>query len=64
MSKTKDPGSLINIQHDYILNKIKLVQQPGQLYNLIIDDKMESVLYNVLTKEELLRIVVQLKNRC
>ncbi|RCK65593.1 hypothetical protein Cantr_01251 [Candida viswanathii] len=28
------------------MNKIKLVQQPGQLYNLIIDDKMETVLYN------------------
>ena len=61
MSKNKDPGSLINIQHDYILNKIKLVQQPGQLYNLIIDDKMESVLYNVLTKEELLRIVASIE---
>ena len=61
MSKNKDPGSLINIQHDYILNKIKLVQQRGQLYNLIIDDKMESVLYNVLTKEELLRIVASIE---
>lgn len=61
MSKNKDPCSLLNIQHDYILNKIKLIQQPGQLYNLIIDDKMESVLYNVLTKEELLRIVASIE---
>ncbi|EMG47642.1 SEC1 Protein transport protein SEC1 [Candida maltosa Xu316] len=61
MSKNKDPNSLVNIQHDYILNKIKSVQQPGQLYNLVIDDKMETILYNVIKKEQLLRIVASIE---
>ena len=59
--KNKDPSSLLNIQHDFIMNKIKLVQQSGQLYNLIIDDKIEAVLYNVIKKEQLLRIVASIE---
>ncbi|KAK6454242.1 Sec1-like protein [Scheffersomyces xylosifermentans] len=57
MAKNKDPASLINLQHEYILNQIKAVQTPGTLYTLIIDDRTEPVINQVITKESLLRIV-------
>ena len=61
MSKNKDPSSLLNLQREYIINQIKSVQKPGSLYNLILDEKTEQVLYNVLTKENLLRIVASVE---
>lgn len=61
MSKNKDPNSLINIQHDYIYNKIKSIQQPKQIYNLVIDKKVETILYKSFTKEQLLRIVASVE---
>lgn len=58
MSKMNaDPSSLINMQRSYILNTIKGIQEVGKLYSLVIDDKIESVLSQVLTKDTLLRIV-------
>ncbi|CAD1812792.1 Sec1 family protein [Candida parapsilosis] len=61
MSKNKDPNSLINIQHDYIYNKIKSIQQPKEIYNLVIDKKVETILYKTFTKEQLLRIVASVE---
>ncbi|ODV79719.1 Sec1-like protein [Suhomyces tanzawaensis NRRL Y-17324] len=61
MSKNKDPASLLNLQREYILAQIKEVQRPGTLYNLIIDDKTEPVIYRVLTKESLLRVVTSIE---
>lgn len=57
MSKNKDPTSLINLQRDYIMSQIKGLQQPGSLYVLIMDERMESVVMKVLTKDQLLRVV-------
>lgn len=57
MSKHQDPTSLLTMQRQYILDQIKLLQRPGGLYNLIVDNRTESVLYQVLTKQQLLRIV-------
>ncbi|KAI5970205.1 sec1 [Candida margitis] len=61
MSKNKDPNSLLNIQHDYIYNKIKGIQQPKEIYNLVIDKKAETILYKTFTKEQLLRIVASVE---
>ncbi|CAI5760261.1 unnamed protein product [Candida verbasci] len=61
MSKNKDPNSLLNIQHDFIYNLIKNVQIPGQLYNLILDDNSEELIYHVIQKEQLLRIVASIE---
>ncbi|KAI5959812.1 sec1 [Candida pseudojiufengensis] len=61
VSKNKDPNSLFNIQHDYIYKKIKEVQQPKEIYNLIIDKNIESLLYKVFTKDQLLRIVASVE---
>ncbi|EGW30046.1 uncharacterized protein SPAPADRAFT_144567 [Spathaspora passalidarum NRRL Y-27907] len=60
-NKVRDPTSLLNIQHDYLLSQIKQAQVPGQLYNLIIDSTTESILYRVITKEQLLRIVTSIE---
>lgn len=57
MSRNKDPNSLLNIQHTYIHDRIKGLQQPKEIYNLIIDKNVESILYKTFTKEQLLRIV-------
>ena len=61
MSKNKDPNSLINLQREYILDQLKLVQEPGQLYNLILDDTTETVINQVLLKEALLRVVTSIE---
>ncbi|RLV91191.1 Protein transport protein SEC1 [Spathaspora sp. JA1] len=61
IAKNKDPTSLLNIQHDYLLAQIKSVQVPGQLYSLIIDNITESILYRVITKEQLLRLVTSIE---
>lgn len=63
MSKNKDPNSLINIQHDYIYSKIKTAQErvPKGIYNLVIDKKVEPILYKSFTKEQLLRIVASVE---
>ncbi|KAI5949275.1 sec1 [Candida jiufengensis] len=61
MIKNKDPNSLFNIQHDYLYRKIKEVQQPKEIYNLIIDKNIESLIYKIFTKEQLLRIVASVE---
>ncbi|CUM68583.1 uncharacterized protein PRCAT00006310001 [Priceomyces carsonii] len=57
MSKNKDPLSLINMQRDYVLSQLKSVQIPGNLYVLVTDEKVESMLNQVVSKDQLLRIV-------
>lgn len=62
MSKqTGDPGSLFELQRKYILDQIKSIQIPGNLYTLIIDDKTEIILYRVIKKEQLLRLVTSIE---
>ncbi|CAK9442268.1 uncharacterized protein LODBEIA_P60110 [Lodderomyces beijingensis] len=61
MSRNKDPSSLLNIQHDYLHERIKGLQQPKEIYCLIIDRKVEAILYRTYTKEQLLRIVASVE---
>ncbi|KAK6201197.1 Sec1-like protein [Scheffersomyces amazonensis] len=63
MQKSTDPNSLLTLQADYIIKEIKSVQieNPGGLYSLIIDEKVESILFRVLSKEQLLRIVTSIE---
>lgn len=55
--KVTDPSSLFEIQKNYVLEIIKSFTLSGGLYSLIIDDKTEAILYQVIKKEQLLRIV-------
>lgn len=59
--KNKDPNSLLNLQKNFLINQIKAVQLPGNLYTLVIDDKTEAVLYQVLRKDQLLRVVTSVE---
>ncbi|KAK6461644.1 Sec1-like protein [Scheffersomyces coipomensis] len=61
--KNMDKSSLLNLQAEYILNEIKAAEgnNIGGLYSLIIDDKVESILFRVLTKDQLLRIVTSIE---
>lgn len=59
--KNSDPSSLINIQRQYILDKIKSVQEPGALYTLVIDDRSEAILNQVIKKDHLLRVVTSIE---
>ncbi|KAI3406539.2 sec1 [Candida oxycetoniae] len=61
MSKNKDPDSLLNIQHNYLHARIKGLQQPKEIYNLVIDKNVESILYKTFTKDQLLRIVASVE---
>ncbi|WPK23161.1 hypothetical protein PUMCH_000388 [Australozyma saopauloensis] len=57
MSANSDPGSLYLLQQTYLLLKIRLVCEPGQLYALVLDRKTEAALLLVTKKDALLRIV-------
>lgn len=57
----QDPGSLFELQRRYILDQIKSIQTPGSLYTLVLDDTTETILYRVLKKEQLLRIVTSIE---
>lgn len=57
MATPKDPGSLYSLQQNYLLEKLRLVCDPGQLYALVVDQKTETVLLLVTTKDALLRVV-------
>ncbi|ODV66411.1 Sec1-like protein [Hyphopichia burtonii NRRL Y-1933] len=61
MSKTQDPSSLIFLQRQYLLDKIKSIQLGGGLYTLVTDEKTESVLNQVVSKDALLRIVTSIE---
>lgn len=61
-TKNKDPNSLINLQYEYlIVNQLKSIITPGNLYNLIIDEKVEPILYRVISKPHLLRLVTSIE---
>lgn len=53
--------NLLELQKQYIIDQIKGIQLPGNLYTLILDDKTESILYQVIKKEQLLRIVTSIE---
>lgn len=53
----KDPLSLFSLQAAYLLDQIKRVAQPPGLYALVVDRKTEVVLFLVLPKLTLLRVV-------
>lgn len=55
------PQGLLALQKQYILDQIKGIQLSGSLYILIIDDKIESILYQVIKKDQLLRIVTSIE---
>lgn len=59
--KNTDPSSLLNLQRQLILDSIKKIQKPGGLYSLVLDDKTESVVNQVISKENLLRIVASIE---
>lgn len=56
-----DPLSLYALQAAYLLEKIKSVVQPPGLYALIVDKKTEAVLFQVLNKDALLRVVTTIE---
>ena len=58
--RNTDPCSLINLQRQYILDQIKGIQAQGTLYALIIDDRTESLLNQVL-KHSRLRVVTSIE---
>lgn len=60
-SRNMDPSSLINMQRQYILDQIKAIQVQGTLYALIIDDKTEAVLNQVISKDNILRVVTSVE---
>lgn len=53
----KSPLSLFLLQATYLLDQIKLVAQPPGLYALVVDRRTEAALYQVISKQELLRVV-------
>lgn len=53
----KDPLSLYSLQAAYLVDQIKRVAQPPGLYALVVDLKTEAVLFLVVAKLALLRIV-------
>lgn len=59
--QSNEQGSLFELQRNYILNKLKSIQIPGNLYTLVIDDKTEIILYRVIKKEQLLRLVTSIE---
>lgn len=59
--KTSDPLSLFTLQAQYLLEKIRAVVQPPGLYALIVDKKTEAVLFQVLSKDSLLRVVTTIE---
>lgn len=52
-----DPLSLFSLQAAYLVDQIKRVAQPPGLYALVVDRKTEAVLFQVVPKLSLLRIV-------
>lgn len=52
--------SLFQLQKEYILGRIKGLQLGG-LYTLVIDDRTEQLLYQVIGKDQLLRIVTSVE---
>lgn len=58
----KDPLSLFQLQANYLLDKIKLVAQPPGLYALVVDRKTEAVLFLVIPKLTLLRVVTAVES--
>ncbi|KAG7663384.1 sec1 [[Candida] subhashii] len=62
ITKNKDPNSLLNLQYEYlIVNKLKSIITQGNLYNLIIDTKIEPILYRIISKQHLLRLVTSIE---
>lgn len=59
--RNTDPCSLINLQRQYILDQIKRVQLQGCLYALIIDDRTEALLNQVVSKDNILRVVTSIE---
>lgn len=59
--RNTDPCSLINLQRQYILDQIKGIQAQGTLYALIIDDRTESLLNQVISKDSVLRVVTSIE---
>lgn len=61
MSSVPEASSLYSLQKLYLLEKIRQVCEPGQLYALVLDKKTEAALLLVTTKDVLLRIVTTLE---
>lgn len=57
----KDPLSLFQLQANYLLDQIKRVAQPPGLYALVVDRKTEAVLFLVIPKLTLLRVVTSVE---
>lgn len=50
-------SSLLLMQRENITSQIRSIQTPGSLYCLVLDKASEDVIYNVLPKDQLLRVV-------
>lgn len=61
MMSTKDPNSLFELQRQYLLQQIKGIQIPGSLYTLVVDETTEQILYRVLRRDQILRIVTSVE---
>ncbi|KAG7191654.1 vacuolar sorting protein VPS33/slp1 [Scheffersomyces spartinae] len=58
MVKNIDPLSLINIQREYLFERIRQVQEQGKLYVLVVDRKIKTLIDAIISKDQLLRLVV------
>lgn len=61
MVKNTDPLSLINIQRDYLLERLRQIPELGKLYILVVDKKMHALLDALYNKDQLLRLVVAIE---